>query len=168
MIIEFLVLIFLLWIFMGGWKRPQGGRVEQSPQNHIIPSTPQTSPDPSDPKEPSDADVLSYLKSKLNTLCSNLHLQPKYRLHVSHDKSYTMGKEDIYIVLRDSNGTLFDINTLILVSIHELTHVICPSNDNYNHSDLFKKMEDSILETAHHLKICNKNKSVSESYPCMR
>ena len=159
MIIEFLVLIFLLWIFMGGWKRPQKVQVEQSP---ITPPTPLS------PKEPSEADVLSYLKSKLNTLCSNLHLQPKYQLHVSQDKSYTMGKEDIYIVLRDSNGTLFDINTLILVSIHELTHVICPSNDNYNHSDLFKKMEDSILETAHHLKICNKNKNVSESYPCMK
>lgn len=54
----------------------------------------------------------------------------------STGQTFTINKgRNIYLCTQDRNGNLYDINTLMFVIIHELTHVSMPEYDN--HSRLF-------------------------------
>lgn len=60
--------------------------------------------------------------------------------------SYTINKGDeIVFCLRNENGDLHNINLLMYVVLHEISHVACPEQ---GHTDLFKKIFAFIVETA--------------------
>lgn len=60
--------------------------------------------------------------------------------------SYTINKGDeIVFCLRNENKDLHNINLLMYVVLHEISHVACPEQ---GHTDLFKKIFAFIVETA--------------------
>lgn len=60
-------------------------------------------------------------------------------------KSYTINKQKVYICLKDENGKYYNINNLIYVTIHELSHVL---NDEIGHTPKFYNIFEELLEEA--------------------
>lgn len=71
--------------------------------------------------------------------------------------SYSVNKgEQIVFCLRsrsDSTGTLHDMNLLMYVVLHEMSHVACPE---YGHTDLFKQIFNFITQRAMEIDLYNK------------
>lgn len=59
--------------------------------------------------------------------------------------SFTEGKKKITFCLRNKQGKLHDINTLMFVALHELTHVM---NDRWGHEDYYWSLFREILNEA--------------------
>ena len=58
--------------------------------------------------------------------------------------SYTVNKgEEIAICLRNKSGSIHDLNTIMYVVLHELSHVACPE---IGHTKLFRKIFVFILQ----------------------
>ena len=49
------------------------------------------------------------------------------------EKPMIVNKQDIYLTLYDSDGRLYDINTIVYVCLHELSHLICDTEDTVEH-----------------------------------
>lgn len=64
-------------------------------------------------------------------------------------KSYTQNKKVIVMCLRDpTTKKYYDMNTLMYVAIHELSHMISVSYSEKEHNDEFKKIFSSLLNKA--------------------
>ena len=64
----------------------------------------------------------------------------------SFGTSYSINKgKSIVFCIRDENDKLHDINLIMYVALHELSHVACPE---YGHGDLFKKVFHFVAKTA--------------------
>ena len=61
------------------------------------------------------------------------------------DKSYTINKEKVYLCLYDKDGDYYNLNTLLYVLLHELSHVL---NDEIGHTEKFHQIFDDLLEKA--------------------
>lgn len=61
------------------------------------------------------------------------------------DKSYTINKEKIYLCLVDEKGDYYDLNTLVYVVLHELSHVLC---DEIGHTEKFHYIFKELLQQA--------------------
>jgi hypothetical protein len=123
-------------------------------------------------KQFSDAKQASYILSKLNDINTKVihHMQNKYANSASVDidflssnyngdviyehtpatttnTSYVLNKGDlIKLCLRDpKTGVLHEMNTLIFVSLHELSHLL---DKKYGHSDSFWSAFKTILTVA--------------------
>jgi len=59
--------------------------------------------------------------------------------------AYALEKKDIFICVRDSTGTIQNIDDLFFVLLHELSHI---QNDTYGHDDKFWKQFKRTLEIA--------------------
>lgn len=66
----------------------------------------------------------------------------------SENVAYSVGKNSIYICVREKNGGLADHNTSFFVLLHELAHV---ATDTYGHSKQFWKNMKYLLEMADEL-----------------
>ena len=77
------------------------------------------------------------------------------------NKSYTINKEDIYICTRDENGKMYDINTLVFVSLHEVAHYKCPE---IGHTPLFHQIHEELLRKATKLGIYNPSVPMIRNY----
>lgn len=65
--------------------------------------------------------------------------------------SYSLGKgQSIVFCIRDKNGKIHDMNLIMYVALHELSHIACPE---YGHGDLFKEIFFFIAKTAVTLRI---------------
>jgi hypothetical protein len=62
--------------------------------------------------------------------------------------AYAIEKKELYICVRDANGTLQNIDDLFFVLLHELSHVMNPT---YGHDDTFWKQFKKTLEMANKL-----------------
>lgn len=62
--------------------------------------------------------------------------------------AYSLGKNSIFICVREKDGSLADINTSMFVLLHELAHV---STDSYGHTKEFWKNMKYLLEIAEEL-----------------
>jgi hypothetical protein len=62
--------------------------------------------------------------------------------------AYSLGKNSIFICVREKDGRLTGINTSMFVLIHELAHV---STDTYGHTNEFWKNMKYLLEVAEEL-----------------
>lgn len=62
--------------------------------------------------------------------------------------AYSLGKNSIFICVRERDGSLADINTSMFVLLHELAHV---STDSYGHTKEFWKNMKYLLEIAEEL-----------------
>lgn len=64
------------------------------------------------------------------------------------NKSKTTLKKDIYLKVYNDKGVPYDINTMVYVCIHEISHIICEVNDNNTneqHSPEFYNIFDKII-----------------------
>ena len=66
------------------------------------------------------------------------------------DKSYTINKEKVYLCLTDENGEYYNMNSLLYVFLHEISHVLC---DEIGHTEKFHEIFEDVLKQASDLKI---------------
>lgn len=57
-------------------------------------------------------------------------------------KSYTINKQNIYMCLKDENGSYYPQNMLIYVLAHEFAHVLCNS---IGHTEEFHNIFDELM-----------------------
>ena len=76
-------------------------------------------------------------------------------------KSKTIDKEKVQLCVNDENGEYYDFNMLIYVTLHELSHVICPERD---HTPLFFEIFDALLAEATKRGIYNPNVPLVQDY----
>ena len=152
-IIIFLALIFILFLLFYYFK----------PKSHA-------------PQTQEATDILTTINDRIRMLCSYLeeHMDeyPKFKPYIivlckKMDKlvlketpynekhtSYTINKGEISLCLRSKDsGQFHDINLIMYVVLHELSHVICPEKD---HTQLFKQIFVFLLERAINLGIYQK------------
>jgi len=77
------------------------------------------------------------------------------------EKSYTINKKKIYLCLKDDKGDYYDMNMLIYVAIHELSHVLC---DEIGHTPKFHQIFQENLEKAIQLGIYDPNIPILDEY----
>jgi hypothetical protein len=61
------------------------------------------------------------------------------------DKSYTINKKTVYLCLEDQNGNYYNLNILVYVLLHEISHVLCKS---IGHNEEFQSIFDKLLKKA--------------------
>jgi len=61
------------------------------------------------------------------------------------DKSYTIDKQKVFLCLKDENNEYYNMNMLVYVSTHELSHVICES---VGHTEEFHNIFNELLNIA--------------------
>lgn len=80
------------------------------------------------------------------------------------DSAYTENKEVITLCLvNPDNGHYYDINTIMYVALHELSHTITPEGQE-EHGDVFKKNFADLLRQAAILGIYNPRKPIPATY----
>ncbi len=78
------------------------------------------------------------------------------------DSAFTENKEVITLCLKDpETKQYYDMNTLMYVSLHELSHVLCESQ---GHGEEFKAKFSKILRYASKLGIYDSRKEMSPTY----
>jgi len=98
-------------------------------------------------KDPSKNYFIKQLKQNYKPyIISEAAIDPKYT-------SYTIDKQDIHVCLRtrDQNENIYDINTLMYVLLHELSHLCNYSPDGYSiegHGDEFRNIFKFLTEQA--------------------
>lgn len=77
------------------------------------------------------------------------------------NKSFTINKKEIFLCLKDKNGTYYDNNMLTYVLLHELAHVLC---DEIGHTDKFRQIFRNLLKRAENGGIYNSSKPPLDNY----
>ena len=77
------------------------------------------------------------------------------------NKSYTINKKKIYLCLKDEFDEYYDLNMLMYVAIHELSHVLC---DEIGHTPKFNRIFQENLLKAEKLGIYDSNKPIITNY----
>ena len=77
------------------------------------------------------------------------------------DKSYTINKENVFICLRDKQDKYYDMNMLIYVTLHEISHVI---NTTIGHDDSFNDIFSALLDKATQMHIYDPSKKIDLEY----
>ena len=77
------------------------------------------------------------------------------------NKSYTINKEKVFLCLKDKQDNYYDMNTLIFVTLHEISHSLC---DEIGHTAKFNKIFDELIKKAAEMKIYDPKKSIVQDY----
>ena len=77
------------------------------------------------------------------------------------NKSYTINKEKVFLCLKDKNEKYYDMNTLIFVTLHEISHALC---DEIGHTTKFNKIFDELLQKAAKMKVYDPNTPIVQDY----
>ena len=80
----------------------------------------------------------------------------------SKDRTYTMNKQKIYMVLEKPNGERFNRDTLLFVLLHEIAHILSPDE---HHTKDFYRIEKRLHSAAIDLGYIRKER-LDKSYPC--
>jgi predicted metal-dependent hydrolase len=121
------------------------------------------------------ASIVQNLFSLKNYLVKNIEQFPEYKNYIkqldsnlkenrtiiyetnpnSNLTSYSVNKgEELSFCLKSKkNGAIHDINLLMYVAVHELSHIACPE---VGHGDLFKKIFKKFIEESVNIGIYNK------------
>ena len=76
-------------------------------------------------------------------------------------RSYTINKEKVFICLKDENDEYYNLNLLIYVLLHEISHVICNS---IGHTDEFHAIFEALLIKATEEGIYNPSIPIDPDY----
>lgn len=80
------------------------------------------------------------------------------------DSAYTENKEVITLCLvNPDTGHYYDLNTIMYVSLHELSHVLTPEGQE-EHGDTFKKKFADLLRKGAEIGIYNPRKPIPATY----
>lgn len=111
------------------------------------------------PKQPSE--IVLQIKERLKFIDPEFAKLPIY----IDDSAYTIDKRTIYLCLRDlETGEVFDINTLMYVTLHELAHVITTENEFDDHGPIFKKNFSKLLKVATQRRVYDPSQPLPHSY----
>jgi hypothetical protein len=77
------------------------------------------------------------------------------------NKSYTINKEKVFLCLKDKQDNYYDMNTLIFVTLHEISHSLC---DEIGHTAKFNKIFDELIKKAAEMKIYDPKQSIVQDY----
>jgi hypothetical protein len=77
------------------------------------------------------------------------------------NRSYTINKEKVYMCLKDKEGEYYHRNFLLMVLIHEISHVLTPE---IGHTDLFNEIFQDLLAKATELGIYNPSIPMIQDY----
>ena len=77
------------------------------------------------------------------------------------DKSYTINKENVFICLKDKEDNYYNMNMLVYVTLHEISHVINPT---IGHDDGFNKVFNALLDKATQMGIYDPNQKIDFNY----
>ena len=78
------------------------------------------------------------------------------------DSAYTENKAVITLCLKNpENGLYYDMNTIMYVAIHELSHMVTKT---HGHNKEFKNHFSTLLKRAAQLGIYNPRKPIPETY----
>lgn len=69
------------------------------------------------------------------------------------DTSYIINKTKIVLCIRDKDGIFHDMNTIMMVALHEVAHMLC---EEYGHNNEFLKINDFLCDEAINLGIYKK------------
>lgn len=107
---------------------------------------------------------INHIKRQLDAILKKLgYNNINYDIKESKNYSYTKNKKHIYL-LTQINNHVYDTSTLLLVSIHELAHILTKSKQ---HTPEFYKTEKRLIDTALELKIISPNDKIDHEYPCI-
>ncbi|MDB4726463.1 hypothetical protein OAF54_03410 [bacterium] len=74
-------------------------------------------------------EILDIVKTRLAKIYPNIN-----ELNIREStKSETFHKRDIYLCIRDKENNFYDINTIMYVALHELSHVL--DKEGFGHDD---------------------------------
>ena len=121
------VLILILILFCYGWKEKEKPKKKEIQTRFPL--------------------IEKHLRHRLNmTLEHSGYSKPFYNLRVyEYSLSYTNNKRDIVI---GRNGK--SMNYLLKIALHEMAHVLCPS-ESEEHSDEYMKIEEDLVYVAYRL-----------------
>ena len=100
------------------------------------------------------AKMIPYFDKDEKNRLSKLKIQPDI-------KSYTINKHDMHLCLEDDNGSYYDDNLLIYVTLHELAHIFC---DEIGHTENFYKIFNKLTDIAEKVKIYDSSISLPKEY----
>lgn len=81
------------------------------------------------------------------------------------DSAYTINKRTVYICLYDrETGQVFDMNTLMYVTLHELAHVVTTQREADEHGPIFRRNFSRLLELAAQRGIYDPSRPLPKSY----
>ena len=87
----------------------------------------------------------------------------KVPIKVGLNNAYTENKSVVYVCLRHPvTKKVYNMNTLIYVTLHELAHVITPDYDN--HGTKWQRNFDKLLKQAQQLGIYDPSESIPKDY----
>ena len=82
-------------------------------------------------------------------------------VYKSNTGAYTLNKKQIFLCLHDDDGNYYDLNSLIYIFIHEVSHFL---NLSIGHNSDFQKINIELLERAEKLGIYNPKIPVVSNY----
>jgi len=81
------------------------------------------------------------------------------------NKSFTEDKAAITLCITNpKTGEYYDMNTLMYVTLHELSHVVTKASGEHSHADEFKENFSNLLKEASAKGIYNPSQRIPESY----
>jgi len=106
-------------------------------------------------------DKIRQIKERIKLLDPNFARIPIY----IDDSAYTIDKHTIFICLKDlETGQIFDINTLMYVTLHELAHVKTRVKEENEHGPIFKQNFLKLLRDANSIGIYDPSRPLPTSY----
>ena len=140
-LVELILIVFLLFVFALSWRPNQ---IPEAGNSEVI---------------------LSEVGDNLRKIAQRAKVQLKdFTLQASNNKTFVKNKKDIHLVVRDKNKKLYDKNTINRAAIHEMAHILCPTNE---HCQIFNSIENNLLKHASALGIYDSKKKLDTSYPCL-
>lgn len=112
-----------------------------------------------------DYEILKNSMTKIKKILyqSPYMLQKEITLYPSKNYSYTENKNTIYLVIKNKNDQYYSEDTILLVLIHEMSHII---SNTLQHTDEFYEIEDTLLKISKELDIIS-DYEIDNNYPCL-
>lgn len=107
-----------------------------------------------------DDPMLYTLKEVLKPLLSEVGL-PNLKLYKG-ERSYTINKEKVFLCLYNENGEYYNLNTLIYVLCHEISHIL--NSEDVGHTPKFHEKFEQLLDRAIELGAFNPSIPIPKDY----
>lgn len=98
--------------------------------------------------------MIPYFDKDEKSRLSRLKIQPDI-------KSYTVNKHAMHLCLQNKDGSYYDENILIYVTLHELAHIFC---DEVGHTPAYHKIFERLLQIASNVGIYDETILLPKEY----
>lgn len=128
-------------------------------------------------KQQQISETIDWLYGNVNRICDECHFKPIYNIYLTNNITHVEKSEnfkgdinggfkgDIYIsIWNDKLNRTFHKNTLIYAVLHEIAHLLSPSE---GHQEPFDNIENILLNKAIELDIWDPNIIIESNYKTM-